>query len=243
MRTSTENGHFCIVPPKDVDGQWTSARLHGNHSFQCDNNGKMIFAANIKMGQNPRRRQQGIWPAWALGQSIRRGENWPKCGDWDIMELSNGSSTNQAKLTAPSFVGIGRQAIQWRNLSNKMATHTGSIHHTDRMGNHAESHGTVDFDRKQYHTFTLLIDFSDDDYSKQSIKFQLDNKPYHAVQGDDSSDEKDRRNWERLARSAFFPILNVAVGSDLPGDPDEKTLPGLESGMTIRWVAVYKSRY
>ncbi|OAP61640.1 hypothetical protein AYL99_03843 [Fonsecaea erecta] len=56
------NGQLCIAPQK-VGGQWTSARLHGNKSFACEKNRKMIFAAHIKMGQNPWWQQQGIWPA------------------------------------------------------------------------------------------------------------------------------------------------------------------------------------
>ncbi|OQV00448.1 hypothetical protein CLAIMM_05940 [Cladophialophora immunda] len=144
---------------------------------------------------------------------MRYGEYWPKCGEWDIMELRNGTSSNQ-----------------------------GSIHQADQWGNHAECHGIIDFDRSQYHTFAVLIDLSDDDYSKQSIKFQLDGQTYYTVQGDGSSGEA-RQGWERCARSAFFPILNIAVGGDYSGNPDDNTLPGLESGMTIQWLAVYKSWY
>jgi hypothetical protein len=80
--TSTDNaflsgsGQLCIAPQK-VNGVWTSARMHGNFSFQCDNNHKMIFAASIRVGQNPPAQQQGIWPAWwTLGQSIQHGTDW-----------------------------------------------------------------------------------------------------------------------------------------------------------------------
>ncbi|EXJ76578.1 uncharacterized protein A1O5_01086 [Cladophialophora psammophila CBS 110553] len=207
------NGQLVIAPRK-VNGQWTSARLHGNHNFGCDPNRKMIFAARIKLGQNPPWQQQGIWPAWwALGQSMRRGTHWPKCGEWDIMELRNGSSTNQ-----------------------------GAVHQTDIYGNHAESHGYIDFDRRDYHTWAVLIDLSDGDYSKQTIKFQLDGQTYYTVQGDGSS-WATREGWDRCGRSPFFPILNIAVGGDHPGNPNDNTLPGVESGMTIQWLAVYKSWY
>ncbi|OAL38131.1 hypothetical protein AYO20_02583 [Fonsecaea nubica] len=207
------NGQLCIVPQK-VNGQWTSARLYGNPSFQCDNNRKMIFAAHIKLGQNPPWQQQGIWPAWwALGQSIREDGEWPKCGEWDILELCNGSYTNQS-----------------------------SIHQLDEAGNHTVSHGTINFDRRDYHTFAVLIDLSSDDYSQQCIKFQLDGQTYFTVQGDASS-EAASQCWDRCARSAFFPILNIAVGGDLSGNPNDDTLPGVGSGMTIQWLAVYKSWY
>lgn len=80
--TSTENaylsgsGELCIAPRK-VQGHWTSARLHGNKGFECDNSRKMIFAARIKVGQNSPAQQQGIWPAWwTLGESILHGTPW-----------------------------------------------------------------------------------------------------------------------------------------------------------------------
>ncbi|OAP61641.1 hypothetical protein AYL99_03844 [Fonsecaea erecta] len=127
-------------------------------------------------------------------------------------------------------------------LRNGTSTNQGSIHQADQWGNHSQCHGTMDFDRSQYHTFAVLIDLSDDDYSKQSIKFQLDGQTYYTVQGDNSSGEA-RQGWERIAHSAFFPLLNIAVGGDHPGNPNDQTLPGLESGMTIQWLAVYKSWY
>lgn len=47
--------------------------------------------------------------------------------------------------------------------------------------------------------------------------------------------------WEDVARREFFPILNVAVGGDYPGPPNDQTADGLESGMAVRYVGVYKS--
>ncbi|KIW90581.1 uncharacterized protein Z519_08364 [Cladophialophora bantiana CBS 173.52] len=126
------NGQLVISPQK-VNGQWTSASLHGNHNFGCDPNRKMIFAARIKLGQNPAWQQQGIWPAWwALGQSMRRGIHW--------------------YVPSPSHSPV-------------------LVHQLDTYGNHAESHGYVDFDRRDYHTWAILIDLSDGNYSNRTISY------------------------------------------------------------------------
>lgn len=47
--------------------------------------------------------------------------------------------------------------------------------------------------------------------------------------------------WGRVAHKSFFPILNVAVGSNFPGGgyPYEHTTTGLGSGMQVKYVAFY----
>ncbi|KAJ9617134.1 hypothetical protein H2200_000855 [Cladophialophora chaetospira] len=205
------SGQLCIAPRK-VNGKWTSARMHGNASFACDNNHKMIFSAHVKVGQNSPQQQQGIWPAWwTLGQSIQHGTQWPKCCEWDIMELKNGTSRNQ-----------------------------GTVHQTDTSGNHTSSFGFADFSRQDFHTWSLLVDLTSNDYNQQTLNWQLDGQTYFTVHGDGSS-AATRECWDRCGRSAFFPILNVAVGGDFVGSPNDGTVEGVESGLTLQWVAVYKS--
>lgn len=56
------------------------------------------------------------------------------------------------------------------------------------------------------------------------------------------SDVGDAEIWGRVAHKSFFPILNVAVGSNFPGggQPDEHTTTGLGSGMQVKYVAFYQ---
>src|SRR5271170_6953451 len=94
-------GQLNIIP-LNVPGPmtWTSGRLHGKHSFSCDPGHMMILEAQIRVGANPPENQQGIWPAfWALGADFNNPSvGWPKCGEWDILELRNGSNMNNGTI-------------------------------------------------------------------------------------------------------------------------------------------------
>ena len=71
-----KDGKMFIVPLKQ-NNAWTSARMHGNVSFQCDPGKKAIIVASIKVGQNSPAQQQGMWPAfWTLGASAQHGVQW-----------------------------------------------------------------------------------------------------------------------------------------------------------------------
>jgi beta-glucanase (GH16 family) len=185
--------------------------MYGNGSFQCDRGKKLIIAANIKVGQNSSVQQQGIWPAWwTLGESIRHGVDWPKCCEWDILELGNGNSWSQGTC------------------------------HQEVKGQHFRTDQKIDFNRKQYHTWGVEIDLSSDDNMKQTLNWQLDGKTYFQVKcaGEDADS---KACWDRCARSAFFPILNVAVGGIFVGEIGPEMIGGVESGLTVAWVAVFKS--
>ena len=58
------------------------------------------------------------------------------------------------------------------------------------------------------------------------------------------SSVKDQFGWEVLTKQPYFPVLNVAIGSQFPaskGQPTDKTATGLKTGMVVEYVAVYKS--
>ncbi|MGF1639198.1 MAG: family 16 glycosylhydrolase [Cyclobacteriaceae bacterium] len=73
-----ENGLLIIEARKNMNGQWSSARLksQGKKSFKY---GKIVFRAKLPQGS-------GTWPAlWMLGDNIGT-VNWPACGEIDVME-------------------------------------------------------------------------------------------------------------------------------------------------------------
>lgn len=125
-------------------------------------------------------------------------------------------------------------------LKNGTGKNQGTVHQTDVSGKHTQSFGFADFNRGEFHTWALEVDLTHADYARQTLNWQLDGRTYFTVHGAGKTPQE-RDCWERCARSAFFPILNVAVGGDFVGNPDEHTLPGVESGLTVQWVAVYKS--
>lgn len=79
------------------------------------------------------------------------------------------------------------------------------------------------FDRSQFHKFTLEVNRQSDDWKEQTLKWWIDNKNYHTVKG---SDVGDFEEWVTLAHSPVYALLNVAVGGDFPGDPNDKTASG-----------------
>ena len=206
------SGQLLIAPQKTPQGTWTSARMHGKHSIACSPGHKMIFSARFRTGQNSASQQQGIWPAfWTLGDSVNHGVPWPTCCEWDIFEWGNGKALNQ-----------------------------GTLHQTGVTGQHEQASGFVGFDHGVPHTWAVVVDLTDGDYGRQSLQWTVDGREYWRVQGKGGS-EAERKCWERCAHQAFFPILNVAVGGNFVGDPNGQTMGGVGSGLTVQWVAVYKS--
>jgi beta-glucanase (GH16 family) len=199
-----------IIPLKDNTGAWTSARLHGKGSFACDPGHQMVLQASIRLGANPPSSQQGIWPAfWALGDGVNVASvGWPKCGEWDILELTNGSDVNNATL----------------HYGNNPATHQ-MIH---------QQVGTR-FTVGAYHTWAIKVDRTS---QQETLTWYLDGNQFFQTT---EAQVNDADQWDSLAHKPFFPLLNVAVGGDLPGMPNDQTLGGMESGMQVSYVAFYKS--
>jgi beta-glucanase (GH16 family) len=204
------SGQLYIIPLKDSTGAWTSGRLHGKGSFACDPGHAMILQASIRLGTNPPASQKGIWPAfWALGDDVNVASvGWPKSGEWDILELTNGSDVNNATV----------------HYGNNPATHQ-MIH---------QQVGTR-FEPGVYHTWTIKVDRIS---QVETLTWCLDGNQFFQVT---EAQVPDADQWDRLAHKPFFPLLNVAVGGDLPGIPNDQTLGGLESGMKVSYVAFYKS--
>lgn len=65
---------------------------------------------------------------------------------------------------------------------------------------------------------------------------------YFEIKG---SDIKIEEEWAILAYQAYFPVLNVAIGSNFPrsaGIPNTADpTTGLDIGMTVNYVAFYES--
>lgn len=214
--TSTDNAHLSgdgqlyLIPIKDGSGHWTSARLESRYSFNCDPGHQMIFQAEIRLGNNPAAQQQGLWPAfWTLGAAVRNGVGWPKCGEWDILEVINGSSTNQ-----------------------------GTLHYLNSSNVNPMFGGRVDFNHNDYHTWALKVDRTPGNFQDEKLTWSVDGNPFFEIPG---ARVGDAEQWDDVAHKGFFPIMNIAVGGDYPGQPNDQTVGGFQSGMHVKYVAVYKS--
>jgi hypothetical protein len=85
-------GRLLIIPRRDATGHWTSARLETQQdSFTAAPGQVLHIESRIQMPNVTGDGALGYWPAfWALGRSFRQTMNWPKAGEFDILESVNG---------------------------------------------------------------------------------------------------------------------------------------------------------
>lgn len=154
---------------------------------------------------------QGVWPAfWMLGANIDK-VGFPRCGEIDIMEMVGGRN--------------GGNAVAW-----------GSLHRPNEDPN----------PRTQVKSFSAAYrnpnnaNFSDDfhvfgvEWSAGTIQYYVDGNVYQTVDISSNSD------GFQVFKKPFFIVLNLAVGGDWPGAPDQTTV--WPQQMQIDWVRVYQKR-
>ncbi|KAK4246829.1 glycoside hydrolase [Corynascus novoguineensis] len=212
--TSLDNMHLSgegtllIIPLKSDDGQWTSARIESKETFTPEDGMVTRFQAEIRFGDSPQDKQQGIWPAfWMLGQSSRdKGIPWPECGELDIMERKNGEPT-----------GHGTPHCGKGNTCGHLTKST-------------------PLDGNGWHTWAIEIDRTKENWEEQAIRWFLDDKNYNTVTGADIENED---TWKSVAHSPLYFILNVAVGGNWPGEPNDMTADGMDNMMEVKYIAMY----
>jgi len=154
---STENaslsgGNLVIQAKKQAQGgrDYTSARMltKGKQDFKF---GRVDVRAKLPKGQ-------GIWPAiWMLGNDIDQN-NWPKCGEIDIMELRGQEPTKiLSTMHYPNSVG----AHAFKGVSN-IALPNGASFADD------------------FHLFSVVR-------SQNQIRFFLDGTLYYTFSTNDTS--------------------------------------------------------
>ncbi|KAL7623535.1 hypothetical protein AAE478_007218 [Parahypoxylon ruwenzoriense] len=207
-------GTVQFVPRKSPAGLWTSGRIETKGSWTPAPGKVTKIQANILLGENPTANKQGLWPAfWALGDAMRHGTPWPTAGEIDIMEQINGLLTGYGTIHCGS------------SLAGPCNEPIGRPHTTPMAPD-------------GFHTWSVTIDRTNDDWRAQAITWQLDGDTYATVTG---AEINDAPVWSSLAHSPLYLILNVAVGGNWPGKPNDATLDGYGSMMEVHWVAVYSS--
>ena len=179
-----------LVPWRASDGSWTSGRIESKTSFTPPAGKQFLLQASLRTGSNPSK--QGIWPAfWVLGDSVKRGVDWPMCGELDIFEQINGAMT--------SYATIHCQQAQGGICNEPIGKGT-----------------TTNIPNGEFHTWSLLWDRTPGDWRSQSITWLKDFQAFYRVSGAEVGDEG---TWATLAHSPFYVILNVAVGGLFPVCP------------------------
>ena len=221
------SGYLWIRPQRDSSGAWTSGRVEGKKSFTCPPGHAMIMQARLCAGYAPPSNQAGIWPAfWALGQDIREGTPWPGCGEWDIYEAAGGvpytiatlhySDTSNTNHFMLGGFGAAQTAVSFSSPGGR------------RAGAPA------------FHTFAIIVDRRPGTWQKETLTWTVDGRSFFKITGSQLNEQQ----WDSVAHKAFFPILNVAIGTMIPvGDqqPNQSTSTGLPVGMQVDYVGVYQS--
>lgn len=212
------NGCLIITAKKQPYGnkQCTSGRLttQGGMSF-C--HGKVEASIRLPKTAN------GLWPAfWMLGADIDYN-NWPYCGEIDIMEMGNSEGFEKGAQER-YFNG----ACHWGPMQN---------------GNHSmyTQSNTWDYSLQdgEYHLYTLYWD-------DQKIVMYLDQdkypsaRPYYQMNIGDKSQES---SPGRYFHKKFFLLFNLAIGGDFPHIYDINQVSALQNGeakMYVNYVRVYQ---
>ena len=218
----TQRNTLQITPILTASG-WTSARIETKCSdFAATPGGRLYVEASLKLGNAPASQQQGIWPAfWALGSDFRGNyTNWPAATEWDFLEVVNGQPTMYSTIHCGYAPG-------------------GPCNEYNGIGD-----GGVSFSMGQWHTIGFEVDRSGcgscggSSWMNESLNWYLDGQLKFKVLGSTVGDEQ---TWSLLAHQEHFLLLNIAVGGNWPGPPNNQTIDGPGVGMEVDFVAVWNS--
>ncbi len=179
------DGYLHIVAEEPSPGVYTSARLktEGLFSFQY---GRIEFSAEVPEAQ-------GFWPAdWLLGNSIA-SEDWPACGEMDVLERVNAAGSpdwNMGSIHGTGFTGS--------NLGTQFDFPSG------------ETAGSA------FHTYGMI-------WSKGSVAYYVDNPSQPYVTYTPASISGFSGSVWPFDSGPSFIILNLAVGGSWPGSPNAST--------------------
>ncbi|KAK2036481.1 family 16 glycosyl hydrolase [Colletotrichum somersetense] len=208
-------GTVQIIPQKDASGRWTSGRIESKYTFTPAAGRVTLAEGLIRFGDTPIANKKGIWPAfWILGDALRNGVSWPRCGELDILETVNGQLTGYGTVHCDTYPG-------------------GACNEPSGIA------GTTAIPDQGWHTWRMQWDRRSNNWRTETITWFRDGQQFHQISGARIGSEG---IWNSLAHAPLYFILNVAVGGDWPGYPDGNTVGGWGSLMETAYVAVYQSQ-
>jgi len=213
-------GRLAIKPLRTGPGAgtWTSARLESRRTdFAAPPGGAVRIEATPKMPDVSGAAAAGYWSAfWALGAPARDvgATNWPRIGEWDVMENVNGRDSVWHTLHCGT--PVGGPCAEPTGISSGELPCAGC-----RTGFHTYA--------VEYHRET----------TPEELRWFVDGRNTFTVR----ADRVDPQTWAAANQHGFFVILNVAVGGAFPanfgGGPTTATKPGVP--MLVDRVAVLTS--
>ncbi|MBT8131809.1 MAG: glycoside hydrolase family 16 protein, partial [Gammaproteobacteria bacterium] len=210
------NGLLTIQAREDEPGVYSSARINTKNKFDFTY-GRIEVRARLPVGQ-------GMWPAaWMLHTEGLYGP-WPASGEIDIMEAFNPGNGNNDVLGAINF-GLSDNPRDRTTLSSAY-----TLGQSPDLGFHIYE---VEWEKGQIRYFVDGVHF-------QTIK--SDNWYAFFKAGEDGFYDPDGEYKLGLEAApfdqAFHLLLNLAVGGDPVGDPDDSTV--FPQNYEIDFVRVYQ---
>lgn len=212
------NGCLIITAKKQSYGnkQCTSGRL-------TTQNGMSFCHGKVEASIRLPKTADGLWPAfWMLGDDISYN-NWPYCGEIDIMEMGNAE-------------GISKGA-QERYFNG--ACHWGPMQNGNHSMNTQSNTWDYSLQDGEYHLYTLywdetkLVMYVDQDRYPNC-------RPYYQLNIGDKSQEN---SAGRYFHKKFFLLFNLAIGGDFSHIYDINQISALQNGdakMYVNYVRVYQ---
>jgi beta-glucanase (GH16 family) len=190
---------------------YTSAMLHSQFLQEFTFG---IFAAKIRLPYG-----QGIWPAWwILGNGLKYGLHWPTVGEIDILEMYGGNK--RPNMTDQ----CARGTIHWNNQSNTM----NPVHHKEIPAVWLTPDGSM------LHNNSLVYWT---EWTPSNIRIGFNEFIYSQI-NTTNLPESINPVWAFGGAWPFYMVLDIAVGGERAGPPDNTTV--WPQQMVVDWVRVYQ---
>ncbi|KAH6649171.1 beta-glucanase [Truncatella angustata] len=200
-----------FVPRKGATGIWSSGRIETVGAWTPTAGKVMVIQSSILLGDNAAANKQGLWPAFWA-----LGDAMRHGTDWPLA----------------GEIDIFEQV-------NGVPTAYGTVHCDASACDEPNGlKATVAMPTEGFNTYGVRIDLTNSDWTQQTIQWQLNGVTYNTLTGATIADQG---IWATLAHSPLYILLNVAVGGDWPGSPNDATLDGYGSMMEVGYVAVYST--
>ncbi|KAK4247297.1 glycoside hydrolase [Corynascus novoguineensis] len=98
--------------------------------------------------------------------------------------------------------------------------------------------GSVSIPNQDWQRWRIVWDRTNGDWRAQTITWFMNDQQYHQLTG---AQINDQGVWTALTARPQFFILNMAVGGNWPGYPNDRTQGGYGAMMEVGYVALYSS--
>ncbi|CAF1193089.1 unnamed protein product [Adineta ricciae] len=206
-----QDGKFTLVALKEG----LTSGMYASKNLQEFTFG--IWAAKIQLPYG-----KGIWPAWwLLGNADKYKLKWPTCGENDILEMVGGNNVS-VNLTDQYAHGT----VHWNNQSNTMKpVFNKQIH---------QQWKTPDDSMLHNHSLVYWTE-----WTPEQITIGVNEFIYSRI-NTTNLPESINPVWAFSGKWPFYMIINIGIGGEWPGPPDNTTVwPQL---MVTDWIRVYQKK-